>query len=75
MAKQISISDEVYEMLLKTKGEKSFSEVIKNMFKGKNEDFFRMAGALKKDKKKLDSLSKMILAEREQNYGRKLNDW
>ncbi|MDE1850585.1 MAG: hypothetical protein KGH54_02205 [Candidatus Micrarchaeota archaeon] len=62
-------------MLLKTKGEKSFSEVIKNMFKSKNEDFFRMAGALKKDKKKLDSLSKRILAEREQNYGRKFNDW
>lgn len=33
MAKQISISDEVYEELSKRKNEQSFSEIIKTMMK------------------------------------------
>ena len=36
MSKNISISDEVYEMLKREKGDKSFSEVIEGKIEGGN---------------------------------------
>jgi predicted CopG family antitoxin len=72
MAKQISVSDEVYELLLKRKGNKSFSQVIKESLcpKQGKADIMCLAGILKEDKAELDKLKKQIAAEREQNYGR-----
>ena len=47
MARQISVSNEVYELLLKRKGKKSFSQVIKESLcaEGKKQDVMRFAGA------------------------------
>ena len=75
MARQISVSNEVYELLLKRKGKKSFSEVIKENLCPKEEkvDIMSLAGILKDDKKKLERLKLQIAAEREQNYGRTFN--
>lgn len=75
MARQISVSDEVYKELFKLKGRKSFSEVIKEVMgiKKDNEKFMKFAGILKKDRKKLDELQKLIVREREANYGREFN--
>lgn len=72
MARQISVSNEVYEELSKLKGRKSFSELIKEVMgiKKSNEKFMKFAGILKKDRKKLDELRKLIAEEREANYGR-----
>ncbi|VVB77519.1 Putative antitoxin [uncultured archaeon] len=73
MARQISVSEEVYEALSKGKGSRSFSELIKEkvLAQRKKEDIMKFAGALKQDKKKLDELKDKIAAEREENYGRK----
>jgi predicted CopG family antitoxin len=72
MARQISVSNEVYELLSKRKGKKSFSEVIKEnlILKEEKKDIMRFAGIMKNEKKKLDELNKTIAAEREANYGR-----
>lgn len=72
MARQISVSNEVYELLLKRKGKKSFSEVIKENLCVKEEktDIMRFAGAMKNEKKMLEELNATIAAEREANYGR-----
>jgi predicted CopG family antitoxin len=72
VARQISVSNEVYELLLERKGKKSFSEVIKENLCAKEEkvDIMKLAGILKDDKKKLDRLNTQIAAEREANYGR-----
>lgn len=64
MARKISLSEEVYEVLSERKGNKSFSEPIKER------DIMKFAGILKQDKKKLDALKNKIAAEREGNYGR-----
>ena len=71
-ARQISVSNEVYELLLKRKGKKSFSEVIKENLCPKEEkvDIMSLAGILKGDKEALDMLKKQIATEREANYGR-----
>ncbi|MGI0141497.1 MAG: antitoxin VapB family protein [Candidatus Micrarchaeales archaeon] len=74
MAKQISISDEVYETLLKMKEGRSFSEVIKSMTKKKNKSLMQYAGMLKHRKKELKELEKQISEEREKNHGRKF-EW
>ncbi len=75
MARQISVSDEVYKMLLKVKGSGSFSEAIKLAFaKKRKNDLMKFFGILKSDSKKLDQLQKQINEEREKNYGRKF-DW
>jgi predicted CopG family antitoxin len=73
MARQISVSNEVYELLLERKGNKSFSVVIKDSLcpKEKKVDIMSLAGILKDDKDNLERLSKQIEAEREANYGRK----
>jgi predicted CopG family antitoxin len=73
MARQISVSNEVYELLLERKGKKSFSQVIKESLcpKKKREDILSLAGILKDDKEELERLKKQIEAEREANYGRK----
>jgi predicted CopG family antitoxin len=72
MARQISVSNEVYELLLKRKGKKSFSEVIKENLCPKEEkvDIMSLAGILKDDKQALERLKQQIAAEREANYGR-----
>ena len=72
MARQISVSNEVYELLLKRKGKKSFSEVIKESLCPKEEkvDIMSLAGVLKDDKQALERLKQQIAAEREANYGR-----
>ena len=72
MARQISVSNEVYELLIERKGKKSFSQVIKENLCPKEEkvDIMKLAGILKDDKKKLDKLNAQIAAEREANYGR-----
>ncbi len=72
MARQISVSNEVYQLLLERKGKKSFSEVIKENLCPKKEkvDIMSLAGILKEDKGKLEKLKQQIAAEREANYGR-----
>jgi predicted CopG family antitoxin len=72
MARQISVSNEVYELLSKRKGEKSFSEVIKESLCPKEEkvDIMSLAGILKDDKQTLERLKQQITAERDANYGR-----
>ena len=72
MARQISVSNEVYELLSKRKGKKSFSQVIKENLCPKEEkiDIMKFAGILKDDKEELERLKSQIAAEREQNYGR-----
>lgn len=72
MARQISVSNEVYELLLKRKGKKSFSEVIKENLCPKKEkvDIMSLAGILKDDKQALEQLKQQIADEREANYGR-----
>ena len=72
VARQISVSNEVYELLLKGKGKKSFSEVIKENMCPKEEkkDIMRFAGVMKNERKKLEALNAEIAAEREANYGR-----
>ena len=74
MARQISVSNEVYELLSKRKGKKSFSEVIKENLCSEEEkvDIMSFAGVMKGDKQKLELLKSKIAAEREANYGRAL---
>ena len=73
VARQISVSNEVYELLLQRKGKKSFSQVIKECLgpKDKKLEIIKLAGILKDDKDDLELLKKQIEAEREANYGRK----
>ncbi len=72
MARQISVSNEVYELLLERKGKKSFSEVIKESLctTKKKTNIMRFAGIMKDEKETLEALKKQIAAEREANYGR-----
>jgi len=76
MARQISVSNEVYEMLLERKGKKSFSEIIKECLgpKDKRAEIMKLAGILKDNREDLELLKKQIEAERESNYGRKF-EW
>ena len=76
VARQISVSNEVYELLLERKGNKSFSQVIKeNLYpKEEKKDIMRFAGIMKKQRKKLEELNTTIAAEREANYGRDFED-
>ena len=72
MARQISVSNEVYALLLERKGKKSFSQVIKDNLCPKEEkvDIMSLAGILKDDRPLLERLKHQIAAEREANYGR-----
>ena len=74
MSRQISVSNEVYELLSKRKGKKSFSQVIKENLCSEAEkvDIMSFAGVMKGDKQKLELLKSKIAAEREANYGRTL---
>ena len=74
VARQISVSNEVYELLLERKGNKSFSQVIKeNLCRNEEKkDILSFAGALKGEKKALEKLKSKIAEEREANYGRPL---
>lgn len=75
MAKQIAVSDEVYELLSKMKNEnQSFSEVIKAMAakKRKKQNVMKCFGILKNDKD-LVKVEKMIADDRRRNMGRQLN--
>ena len=72
MARQISVSNEVYELLSRRKGKKSFSQVIKESLctTEKKKDIMRFAGAMKNEKQELERLKAQVTAEREANYGR-----
>jgi predicted CopG family antitoxin len=74
MSRQISVSNEVYELLSKRKGKKSFSQVIKENLRSEETkvDIMSFAGVMKGDKQKLELLKSKIAAEREANYGRAL---
>jgi predicted CopG family antitoxin len=74
MSRQISVSNEVYELLSKRKGKKSFSQVIKENLCSKEEqvDIMSFAGVMKGDRQKVDLLKSKIAAEREANNGRSL---
>ncbi len=74
MSRQISISNEVYELLSKRKGKKSFSQVIKENLRSEETkvDIMSFAGIMKEDKQNLELLKSKIAAEREANYGRAL---
>jgi predicted CopG family antitoxin len=74
MARQISVSNEVYQLLLEKKGNKSFSEVIKENLCSKEEkpNIMAFAGILSNKKETLDKLKTKIAEERESNYGRPL---
>lgn len=63
MARQISVSNEVYELLFERKGKKSFSEVIKESICREEEkpDIMIFAGALKSEKDSLVSLRQKSL--------------
>ena len=67
MARQISVSNEVYELLAKRKGKKSFSQVIKENLCSQEEkkDIMSFAGAMKNEKQKLELLKSKIATERE----------
>jgi predicted CopG family antitoxin len=72
VARQISVSNEVYELLMERKGKKSFSEVIKESLNTpeKKTNIMKFAGIMKDEKEKMAELKKQISAEREANYGR-----
>jgi predicted CopG family antitoxin len=72
MARQISVSNEVYELLLQRKGKKSFSQVIKENLCREEEkvDIMSFAGVMKHEKQALEELKSKISTEREANYGR-----
>ena len=72
MARQISVSEDLYETLVEMKGQRSFSETIWKAISGekKRKELRSFAGALKKDKKKLEELKSTIAKEREANRGR-----
>jgi predicted CopG family antitoxin len=74
MSRQISVSNEVYELLSKRKGKKSFSQVIKENLRSEETkvDIMSFAGVMKGDKQKLELLKSKIATERESNYGRAL---
>jgi len=76
MARQISVSNEVYDLLSKRKGKKSFSQVIKEnlCLKEEKRDIMRFAGSMKNERKRLEELNATITAEREANYGRDLEE-
>jgi predicted CopG family antitoxin len=76
MARQISVSNEVYELLSKRKGKKSFSEVIKESLcaNKKKTDIMKFAGIMKDEKEKLEQLKLQIETEREANYGRSFEE-
>ena len=71
VARQISVSNEVYELLVKRKGSKSFSQVIKESLCPREEkvDIMSLAGILKDDALELERLKQQIAGEREANYG------
>lgn len=60
--KTITIKDEVYEELLKIKGEKSFSELLKELLTKKN--FLKDLKGVAKDSKFFAEVEKEILKER-----------
>ena len=76
MARQISVSNEVYELLSKRKGKKSFSQVIKECLTSteKKNNIMKFAGIMKDEKEKLEQLKLQIAAEREANYGRSFDE-
>lgn len=68
MVKVISISEEVYKMLTRLKGPRSFSEVIKSSIEGeKKGDITRFFGALK-DKKRAERWKKELYSMRENGW-------
>lgn len=71
MARLISVSNEVYEELSKTKGEKrSFSEVIRSLLDTKKRAFdMKSFAGIWKERKDLKQIEKRIQTERK-SFGR-----
>ncbi len=70
MAKQISLSDEVYNMLSKMKGNKSYSETIKTLFERKQKRSLSKFYGIWKKYDDLTKIESKIIAERRSNQGR-----
>ena len=73
VAKQIAVSDDVYQLLVDMKGkDKSFSEVIRSLagWRAKNREIMKFAGIGKKDAKRLEKLKKMIAEDRKNSIPR-----
>ena len=75
MAKQIAISDEVYNTLVEMKGkDKSFSQVIMSLvgWRAKNRAIMKFAGVGKNDAKRLDELKRFIAENRKNSRPREI---
>jgi predicted CopG family antitoxin len=73
MAKQIAISDDVYQLLVDMKGkDKSFSEVIRSLagWRAKNKAIMKFAGVGKNDSKRLEEFKKFIEEHRKNSRPR-----
>ena len=77
MARQISISDTAYTLLLKVKGSGSFSDAIISLFnrngQGSQKKELMKYFGMWKDWKGAEAWEKQILEERHKNTGRKIN--
>ena len=60
MTKTISISDDVYELLTKIKGKKSFSEVIRDLIKSEGNFELLMIAFGTRNEKEAEELEKEI---------------
>jgi len=60
MTKTISISDDVYELLVKIKGKRSFSEVIRNLIKKEGNYDLLLLGFGTRDEHEVEELKKEI---------------
>ena len=70
MTKPVTLSDEAYRELLKIKGkDMSFSDVVMKLVeRNKNTpDFKSFSGALKEERRELESFKKSIMEDRKQN--------
>lgn len=60
MTKTISISDDVYELLVKMKGKRSFSEVIRDLIKKEGNYNLLLLGFGTRDEREAEELKKEI---------------
>lgn len=60
MTKTISISDDVYELLVKIKGKRSFSEVIRDLIKKESNYDVLLIGFRTRDEMEIEELKREI---------------
>ena len=60
MTKTISISDDIYELLVKIKGKRSFSEVIRDLIKREGNYDVLLIGFRTRDEKEIEELKREI---------------